>query len=440
MTKSCYRTPDSMTMQVLMAAVALLPFGRFVLSSEIAGWVFYVGLALTGTAFVALALYRRSCIKADVLAVCFLAVCALSICFSEFKSQFMAWERYGAFLILVFAVGPLMRNAFMTRCRIYMLKAVCCLCVLCSIYYNALYVFMLTHYCSWMSRYVYVWWHTLDISMLFGALSGIGALFTGWLLLRKEFPWTGIREVWRITAARLRWLFVAGCFLSCLNATILASSRIAIVAFAVALTVMCGLHWYWQRKLPRGAAITVALLVSICGLSVVIPMTPIMDIKFSYIEKNDDDYMASRRQLWHERGEEIKEYRFFGVGFACVDLESTSSYISTQGNHNYNLELNQGKIEPGSSWMYVLSATGIVGFLLLLMIVLRSILHAVCARHVLIAALLVFFTVHMLAEGYVISAGAMLSFIFWLTVADSVPGTGKRGVVWRPAWLRRCKT
>lgn len=122
-----------------------------------------------------------------------LAICAISICFSLHWRQFMAWQRLGAFILLLFAVGPVVQTRFISRMKRRALGYIGWICVLCALYYNGLYVFMIVHYCSWLSPYSWVFDYSMSISMLFGALSAIGSIYTAWLLLSLRWKGTTTR-------------------------------------------------------------------------------------------------------------------------------------------------------------------------------------------------------------------------------------------------------
>ena len=70
--------------------------------------------------------------------------------------------------------------------------------------------------------------------------------------------------------------------------------------------------------------------------------------------------------------------------------------------------------------MYVLSATGIPGFVLFLLLVLLA-LGTSLRRAPVLPGLLIFFTLHMLVEGYVLSSGSVAAYLFWLTMACALP-------------------
>lgn len=397
--------------------MALLPFARLFIPVGTSRWVFYCSLGILGITLAYLLAFSRKRIRIDWLTLGFLCICALSVCFSANHEKFMAWQRLFAFSLMILVIGPLIHSGILDRVRRKALPIIGWMCVVCALYYNGLYAFMVVRYCSWLSPYAWVFSHALDISMLFAVFSAFGALYTGWLLLKDSWP-TARDFKGEKGKAWLRCLWHLVCFLLCFNSLIVASSRSALIAFAISLLLMCILRWLSLGRVQwAGCAGTVAIL-AFCTVAVILPMTPGMAIKLNNVATHDD-YLASRRNLWNERETEIQHFRLFGTGFGCVDDQSLNSYnrtVSNQGSDIFSAKPMEGVIEPGSSWMYVLSATGIPGVALFLLMVVFAFASSM-RGYPLIPALLLYFTLHMLVEGYVLSAGSAASYLFWLTMA-----------------------
>lgn len=402
---------------ILAAVMALLPFARLLIPVGASRVVFYYSLGILGIILAYLLVLSRKRIRIDRLTFCFLCVCAMSVCFSVNHEKFMAWQRLFAFTLMILVVGPLIHSKVSNNVRRKALPIMGWMCVVCALYYNGLYSFMVIEYCSWLSPYAWVFSHALDISMLFATFSAFGALYVGWLLLKDAWPIArdfkgNNRKAW------MKCLWHICCFLLCFNSLIIASSRSALIAFAIGLLAMCILRWIRLKRIQLVGCAGASVILAFCTLTVIVPMTPGMEIKLNNVAKHDD-YLASRRDLWNERGNEIQRFRLFGTGFGCVDEQSLNSYrlpISNQGTNIFAVKPADGVIEPGSSWMYVLSSTGILGFALFLLMVVFAFASSL-RRCPLIPALLLFFTLHMIVEGYVLSAGSAASYIFWLTMA-----------------------
>ena len=116
----------AMTLMRVMAAVtALLPFVRFFMRSSAALWVFYIVLGIMCVATIIELVKYPAGLRTSRLTICFLAICAISICFSLHWRQFMAWQRLGAFILLLFAVGPVVQTRFISRMKRLDMLAMC---------------------------------------------------------------------------------------------------------------------------------------------------------------------------------------------------------------------------------------------------------------------------------------------------------------------------
>lgn len=107
---------------------------------------------------------------------------------------------------------------------------------------------------------------------------------------------------------------------------------------------------------------------------------------------------------------EFKSSPIYGIGFASVD---------PNGNDGFNPRT--GQIEPGSSWLAVLAQTGIIGFILCVIIFMRSYKYcrdAIDPYRACLLGLLVFYSIHMLIEGYAFAGGNPTTFMLWLVVGN----------------------
>ena len=120
----------------------------------------------------------------------------------------------------------------------------------------------------------------------------------------------------------------------------------------------------------------------------------------------------SRSRMWQSLWETFKSNPITGIGFATIDATQDSMRI---GNTSPS-----GQIEPGSSWLSVLSMTGLLGATAILSILLCTFKRLIVIvkhqrlRGAYLAGCLTFFILHMNAEGYIYSAGSTAFFIFWL--------------------------
>ena len=112
----------------------------------------------------------------------------------------------------------------------------------------------------------------------------------------------------------------------------------------------------------------------------------------------------SRLELWETRMREFLNSPIIGNGFY---FDSTVENIG-----------KMVKLEPGSSYLFILSTTGLIGLILLLFVVLNSTKYFLVdsSYKLTLNLLLIFFGVHLIFEGYIFSSGSALMVIFWLIV------------------------
>ena len=122
---------------------------------------------------------------------------------------------------------------------------------------------------------------------------------------------------------------------------------------------------------------------------------------------------SSRESKWNARFYEIENSPLFGTGFASIDINSGDKYSR-----------KTGKIEPGSSWLYLLSSTGILGFICFVSFVSKRyyLLYKriiISEFHTNLAGISFFYALSMVTEGHIMSGGSYLCFLVWLSFGNS---------------------
>ena len=103
-----------------------------------------------------------------------------------------------------------------------------------------------------------------------------------------------------------------------------------------------------------------------------------------------------------------------GLRFDALDLTLSSA----SGAY----DKDSGMVESGSSWLIILSMTGLIGAILLFPVLFgtyRQLWFDSSPQATILLGLLTFFFVHMIAEGYIFYGGSMLAFLLWLTIGVS---------------------
>lgn len=119
------------------------------------------------------------------------------------------------------------------------------------------------------------------------------------------------------------------------------------------------------------------------------------------------DIFSTRAGKWSSRIEEFQSSPIWGIGIPSVSLDDTHSYTMS------------GIIEPGSSWLSILSMTGLIGAFFLFPLfwsAVKNSIHSKSPRRQVYLGTLVVFMVHLFAEGYIFSGGSFLCVYFWASV------------------------
>ena len=121
------------------------------------------------------------------------------------------------------------------------------------------------------------------------------------------------------------------------------------------------------------------------------------------IETGKGEKYGSRTELWQSAYAGFRQSPIIGIG---------------PNVRIYNNERVVGRTEAGSGWLSVLFQTGLVGFVLFMSILLPS-LKAIWKykndeKTQVAVILFVFLLLHSIFEGYILSFGNPLSWLFWL--------------------------
>ena len=131
-----------------------------------------------------------------------------------------------------------------------------------------------------------------------------------------------------------------------------------------------------------------------------------MQTKHGGLNLRDDRGTTSRTRLWNDRVEEFESSPIWGVGFGVAGIGDDAKV---------------GRVETGSGWLTVLSQTGIIGFILVLLSVKKAFLPLSVLREddklTLFSIVLFYFCIHSLFEAYMFQAGWYLCLIFWMLVS-----------------------
>lgn len=228
-------------------------------------------------------------------------------------------------------------------------------------------------------------------SMMLGPIAMISAL-TFYFLYQKK--------------SEKLYLFL---FFTSAMSAVFAASRAALLGLVVA--VVYNLITGKVNAIFRKRMIGVIVLSSILTI-------PIAGIAFKGIinkqtvREAQNEGLNSRQDKFDYRIAEFKSSPLLGVGFCAIDINGGDTY-----------DPKDGRIEPGSSHLSVLSMLGLMGFAVYLWILYKGYANSksigsLHSRFVLSCFIALF--VHAWFEGYVLAAGGFLALLYWLIIGQCI--------------------
>lgn len=196
-------------------------------------------------------------------------------------------------------------------------------------------------------------------------------------------------------------------FLSAMSA-VFAASRSALLGLVVAIVYNL-LFGKVNSKMRKR-------MISILAISAILTI-PIAGIAFKGLINKQESRNAqssslnTRQGKFDSRIEEFKSSPIFGIGFCAVDPDSG------------DCEPSEGRIEPGTSHLSVLSMTGLAGFVVYLIILYKAyhntkVIKNLHSRFVFVC--FIAFFVHAWFEGYIFAAGGFLALVYWLVIGQCI--------------------
>lgn len=324
----------------------------------------------------------------------FILAAVLSIWMNDIPALFQSSFRLFAFFCLVFMVGPFFVNERLSRMRrLLFIRTLQILrwIVLFSFILKFIAPGQVTNNSGFCGLTVH--------SMVLSPLAGICFLYS----------------IYRLHLSKTRSECYKESVYLCVSflVLLLSGSRGALAATVVATAIFyIRLYRHQMGKLLQTCLFVLLLAISTSALWW--PYTERLRQKTESSRKNGGT-VASRERIWQDRIDEFSAFPIFGVGFASYNLD----YIQSE----FTINRQTGTIEPGTSWLFLLSSLGLFGFLSF------SVPFVYCAYKLfkeldtgfnggLLCSIMVLFAVHMLIEGYIMASGAYLCFLLWLSLSE----------------------
>lgn len=350
--------------------------------------------------FTLLTTFFQSTIKRISLTMTILYIaCILSILLNDIPTQYQPWMRFILFAIVTIVASPFIQSNLYDKFRVLTFKYIH---ILLSI--------------------------IIIISIPFvisgeRGIAGFGGFTNHSMLLAPISAITLITLLYQLYLGKYNKIIVISLIVITFITLLLAASRVSLAGAIVAI-IYFFYRLYSNNKRKFG---TIAI-------SLIVLMTITYPLWGSYMEgiekKNhaqltetgEINYTGSRDMLWDQRIREFKSSPLVGVGFGYAKY--VTNINERTGRITYK-DTDTGVVEPGSSWLGALSMTGLLGFTALLVLWFKSLKNSWKVEKrdklfgVYIGSTLIFWAVHMIAEGHIFSAGGFPFFLTWISIGTA---------------------
>lgn len=354
---------------------------------------FYFG----ALALLAISIVSRGGLKLqNGLVLLLLLVCFFSLLINNPPSYFRAWQRFGVYIMVVLVVSPILSGAYSTQLRAKVLYYFMLIGIILSAgsffaYFLGINLFERGN--GYLDIGAGTFSGLMNHSMVLGPIAGLSGVALFATILSFNSP--------------RRHLIIVLMALFCLISCLLAASRVAVGATGVAC--IFAIFRYYRNRMSK----MVSVFVVLAGL--LMATFPVWGGFTNFLvekqQKNEEmgGAMFSRERKFTARILEFESSPVIGIGYNAINPE-----------YDF-VEMGNGQIEPGSSWLAVASMTGVIGLCVFLGICSRGLKRAWRIKSPFISSLLggmlVFFFIHMIAEGYIFAPGSFLALLFWLIIA-----------------------
>lgn len=317
----------------------------------------------------------------SLIALFFLLAGAISLMVNPIMTEFRPVERFALFALMFVGTGPLLHSNEMSEFRFLVFRFLQSFAVVIAVLSFFTYLLHLP-FAFGNAGFKGVTTHPMD-------LSPISALASLSLLNEIKFGTNKKRRLWLIVV-----------LLITIASMMMAASRGAILGFFMSVVF---LFYSGDRKVGKLIASCVAVGIVITALVTINPFSMMdgLEAKMERMEM-DNDITGGRETSLAWRFKEFEENPLFGVGFSSMKYSHTTA---------------DGYFEPGSGWVFILSSTGLIGLILALLLCLNAVRNSIAYRgSAEIASVCVFFMIHSLIEGYILTVGNSFCLYMWLVV------------------------
>ena len=320
--------------------------------------------------------------KKDIsfLALSFLLAGALSLIGSPLNNEFRPIERYLLFAVMFVGYGPVFQSKKTNNFRFLVYNYIQIWFVIITLGSFVTY-FLRLPFAFGNAGFKGLTPHSMDLSPI-AALASL-------------YSMTKIREYTK--KQKILWIVI---FIICFSTMLLAASRGAILGFFVSILFYFIISY---RRIGR-SLIPIILVTGFVIAIVWINPFSIMNGIEEKMERSErlEDFSGGRNKMFEVRFKEFQESPVFGVGFSSM---------------KYTHVNEKGSFEPGGGWIFILSSTGLMGFIFAVWLCLKSINNSWhYPRLSLLSCTCLFFVIHSMIEGYILTVSNGFCLYMWMTM------------------------
>lgn len=318
------------------------------------------------------------------------AVCLLSVWLNDVAAIFQPYPRFITFFMITLLVSPTISNDAFARFRFRVFTTIVKL-LRYVIFASVIYAMMGGGYGKRDSYFQGI----TNQSMMLGPFAAMCLFYCVYCL------------IFYVKERKKMWIYgiLTLCSLFCL---LQAGSRAAFLGALISVVVFLAIYFHNEmgRYLKVVGAVCVVLVLSF----------PVWGRYMDKLEKKNQGNMelntGSRQSHWEQRLIEFRSSPAWGIGFSAVATDA-------QNGSTFNAD---GKVETGSSWLNILSMTGLFGFVIFLSVWIIAIVkiwrmwNEFPLLSGFLMSMLCFWSMHMMAEGYIYAGGSSLAFCVWLVL------------------------
>lgn len=348
---------------------------------------------------------RRACLNTPL--AWFVAIYGLSLLLHPAPELWLRTQRFLAFFIGMLCFSPLLTSDSLTKARLR----------ISVITYYVLSAMVFLSFFVWLASFIqfgengiwksgihnYGFCGIFKMGMVLSPVSAIIAITAGFLLLEGK---SKIKPF-------LNGLILLTGIIMC----VAGGSRIASVGLFLSLASLLIMKRHVLAQMLHNR---LAIAMALSGTILLIASSPYALSVIRHkntIGESHGSLFYSRERLWHDRIEEFASSPLTGIGYA----------------NEFPSERNKGcltEIEPGSSWLALLSYGGLVGLgcFLWFSAGLARMLYRIRndGQFPLCLAILLFLVINAFTEGWLMFAGSIIFPVFWLATSAVWAAKGKR--------------